>query len=727
MEIEIVNPTSLGNILDDNDPNSLFKTLAHAIHGDINKYIDVRLEIGKHLCKNINTIFDEMTKRNIEDEYKSKSTKGEELDEYICDLIKDGGTQQYGVILYVAQIIYNIKIICYLLLDDSIFWSSTFETMGSHKLPIINIFYDETTKNYFYNKENYLDSKKKNSGRIDVFRFQIDNYRAGSMKFGKLRKSGTIHENIISENENKNMSGNIYEMDRSKDILHTYETNNKYYKMYTGIPTKQSVEYFSDYEKYNFLKKNEIEERIRLCTQKLKLFTDSKIELKGMIEKDQNSYIRKINITSDEKIVIFGDHHGSYHTFFRNMLRLHLAGVINLKEYTVNKNHRLVFLGDIVDRGNLAVEILDLLFRFIINDNMDDPKLIINRGNHEDINYNYTAFVPYPKYGGYGFEDEIFAKFGDRQIFIDINNIFNLLPSAIILHNVDNDEKYWLCHGCIPTVDHFEAIKIFAELNTRLVRLDCACILPINNDLAMQIRWNDKHFEKENGFDPDTGRVKIGTDTIKKYLEIFNFIIRGHEDNIAHASLLGKYTQNYKYPNNFIIGTKATYDNKQIFSINPTKNDETKPQIRKGPIESINTSNEIWAKETDFLKVLTISTNNDKSRELDSDSFIILNFNKKPTVILNNATVIDNKRFIQSWLASMTHDSEKHEVPITVPIIKKKESSFIFFKAKYVTTANNKQKYFKELNAENPDSDKNFESLYLKYKAKYLALKNKLN
>ena len=275
MEIEIVEPANLGNELEPNDPNSLFKTLAHAIHGDINKYIDVRLEIGKHLCKNINTIFDEMTKRNIEDEYKSKSTKGEELDEYICDLIENNGTQKHiNIILKAVQMIYNIKIINYVLLYGSMYESCE---IGINRQPIItniiyqpiiiNIFYNKDTGNYFYNKEKYLETEKKRSGRIDVFRFQIDGYKgySQSMTFGKLRKSKDS-DNDISKIE--------YEMDRSKDILHTSEKTNKYYKMYTYISTKQKIKVLENYNKQDFLRTDEINKTISKCFQKLKQFTD---------------------------------------------------------------------------------------------------------------------------------------------------------------------------------------------------------------------------------------------------------------------------------------------------------------------------------------------------------------------------------------------------------------------------------------------------------------------
>jgi hypothetical protein len=95
----------------------------------------------------------------------------------------------------------------------------------------------------------------------------------------------------------------------------------------------------------------------------------------------------------DEKVITFGDFHGSYHTFFRHMIRLETLGILtfgplksnsnkfvessesvntierlllyllsdkelnlnNLPKITIAENYRLLFLGDILDRGTHAL------------------------------------------------------------------------------------------------------------------------------------------------------------------------------------------------------------------------------------------------------------------------------------------------------------------------------------------------------------------------------------
>ena len=76
-----------------------------------------------------------------------------------------------------------------------------------------------------------------------------------------------------------------------------------------------------------------------------------------------------------------------------------------------------------------------------------------------------------------------------------------------------------------------------------------------------------------------------------------------------------------------------------MFSINPNRNEQDNTKIIYDPIETINTYNQLWIEDPELLKVLTISTNNDIGRNLDSDSFVILHFNKDKSNILDNIEI----------------------------------------------------------------------------------------
>ena len=84
-----------------------------------------------------------------------------------------------------------------------------------------------------------------------------------------------------------------------------------------------------------------------------------------------NGFIQKYKLSKNEIIIMFGDIHGSYHTFFRHMLRLERKGIIKYDTKTnepyLKKNHTLLFLGDIVDRGKHGAEVFLFILYYIIN------------------------------------------------------------------------------------------------------------------------------------------------------------------------------------------------------------------------------------------------------------------------------------------------------------------------------------------------------------------------
>ena len=55
--------------------------------------------------------------------------------------------------------------------------------------------------------------------------------------------------------------------------------------------------------------------------------------------------------------------------------------------FKINDNYRLIFLGDIVDRGRYCIEILDMLFQFIYNNLCNE----ISRKNKKNIDSNKTT------------------------------------------------------------------------------------------------------------------------------------------------------------------------------------------------------------------------------------------------------------------------------------------------------------------------------------------------
>ena len=542
---------------------------------------------------------------------------------------------------------------------------------------------------------------------IDVYRFKIFNYpptemfdKPGEIKFNILRKT-TIQPSTQGAEEMKEIRNGYVSTVKcvdsqdtglqvySVDYIKSEPCKNKYYTYYTQYLPKDDLHFskYNEQQEQDLIKT--IALTIRTLTQRVKSFIPV-IDPNKLT--NENGYILKIEITNKNKIIVFGDHHGSYHTFFRNMLRLHICGVINLNTFKVNENYIIIFLGDIVDRGNFSLEILSIMFKFIIN-NLNN--FIINRGNHEEKHLS-TEF---------GFKQEVAFKLTKKEgetVFNNILTLFSLCSTAIILINTNTGKKYWLCHGLFYTgAGKDETLNKFIELGNE------ETVLVLSNVNATGIRWTDPP-----GLDPTWGiglekethtpqgnitenvaqpniRFSVGTNELNLFFTKFDFIIRGHTDNESNAWLFrktGKPSSSSHYfiqMNDWINNKNSTsnklqpmppppaqnilfYDHIGAFNDYPLKkynynkfhvhrnNDgslfkgeenitvNNNDQI-DGPVQTITDLD-----HTDIYNLLTISTNTDRDRTLTSDSYIVMRFDDNMLPSVTNT--IKNALEIDSWL-----------------------------------------------------------------------------
>jgi len=340
---------------------------------------------------------------------------------------------------------------------------------------------------------------------------------------------------------------------------------------------------------------------------------------------DKSALIQKINITEDSKIILMGDYHGSYHTFFRNLCRFHRYGIINLETYVINEPYKIVFLGDILDRGKYALDILNVIFKFMVVNNTDptNPKMILNRGNHESIGISHRD-------GGL---EEILDKLFDKSTRVrDPNPPYNLvlpphkqlewlqflhsfakllclLPSACIL-TLGDTYKFWCCHG------GFLRQYIYDD-----IPLDDIILVTNHNLLVSDILWSD--FEGGLGGDyvPNAARgpdlIKYSYSATMKFLNKnnINFIFRGHQDSIANSV----YMKNSPPSFNKINESSINIDNFLYYNNTP----KTFDKRVNGPIARVIADKEGY---DNIFPLLTISTNTDYNRSLTSDSFVLLRF-----------------------------------------------------------------------------------------------------
>lgn len=149
---------------------------------------------------------------------------------------------------------------------------------------------------------------------------------------------------------------------------------------------------------------------------------------------------------------VIGDIHGNFH----DLVRIFLS-IKNPPDKT------FLFLGDYVDRGQFSLDVVMLLFVL----KLKFPKNIsFLRGNHEFKHINES----------YGFKDEIKERYGNIDLWLQIQEIFDYLPFAAIIGN----EILCLHGGIGPSFDSISTID-----SIRLPVRNC------DTQLIQDIVWSD--------------------------------------------------------------------------------------------------------------------------------------------------------------------------------------------------------------------------------------------
>ncbi|NXN10648.1 PPE1 phosphatase, partial [Indicator maculatus] len=210
--------------------------------------------------------------------------------------------------------------------------------------------------------------------------------------------------------------------------------------------------------------------------------------------------ITQLSTSYSKEITVCGDLHGNLDDLL----------LIFYKNGLPSEQNPYVFNGDFVDRGKNSMEILIILFAFLL---IYPNDLHLNRGNHEDYVINLR----------YGFTKEVVKKYKDhgKQILGLLQDIFSWLPLATII-----DSKVLILHGGISDTTDLEFLNALERNKVR------DHISMWGKDFILDILWSDPR--SQNGCTPNKrrgGGCYFGPDVTAKLLERYNLkmLIRSHE------------------------------------------------------------------------------------------------------------------------------------------------------------------------------------------------------
>ncbi|NXY14997.1 PPE1 phosphatase, partial [Atrichornis clamosus] len=216
--------------------------------------------------------------------------------------------------------------------------------------------------------------------------------------------------------------------------------------------------------------------------------------------------ITHLSTSYSKEITVCGDLHGNLDDLL----------LIFYKNGLPSEQNRYVFNGDFVDRGKNSMEILIILFAFLL---IYPNDLHLNRGNHEDYIMNLR----------YGFTKEVSKKYKDhwKQILCLLRDVFSWLPLATII-----DSKVLILHGGISDTTDLDFLNALERNKVRDHIHEGMVLFSFKNFAILDILWSDPR--SQNGCTPNKSRgggCYFGPDVTAKLFERYNLkmLIRSHE------------------------------------------------------------------------------------------------------------------------------------------------------------------------------------------------------
>ena len=380
---------------------------------------------------------------------------------------------------------------------------------------------------------------------------------------------------------------------------------------------------------------DDLDDTMKLCTKKLSDLIEAVYKKRERRDTDDISplsidpqeYILHLEHKDGVQYVVFGDLHGSFHAFVRSMNRLKIMEIIN-ENLELQSNYVMIFLGDVVDRGNFGMEIMYVILELM---NINWGRVFFNKGNHEEEDTQKW----------YGFQHELFKKCGNDELFNQLHEkLYSRLPSSILITdpNRQNNNLY-LSHGGFPISNLVDRAtgeetkktwdQIFKTKPTSACQIcskssfERRFILDINT--AIQCRWSDydlshdwAEYSSLRGMGPNgTIGIKLLEEFQKRLGLAAN--IRGHNDSIRSALILKSGSRDSGGSDaHFDIAMEYSKQEKQIGDIQYYDVSKAPGKLASFPLKRKITA------DSECVGVVTISSNNDLGRLGVPESFLIV-------------------------------------------------------------------------------------------------------
>ncbi|KAL6114770.1 ppef2 [Pungitius sinensis] len=188
--------------------------------------------------------------------------------------------------------------------------------------------------------------------------------------------------------------------------------------------------------------------------------------------------INRISTCQSKEITICGDLHGQLDDLL----------LIFYKNDMPSLEKPYVFNGDFVDRGKDSIEILLVLFSFLL---VYPSEVHLNRGNHEDHIINLR----------YGFTKEVLTKYKlhGKRILKLLQKIFSWLPLATVI-----DQKVLVIHGGISDTTDLAILarvdrhNYVSALRPPKKRHQSSAGMSIDSDMDLDTSCRHKSFLRQN-------------------------------------------------------------------------------------------------------------------------------------------------------------------------------------------------------------------------------------